>query len=213
MVKKLKKELGKNDFRVTVFGSARVKKGDPLYRQAKELGGYLAERGIDVITGGGPGLMEAASCGHKKKSKGKSHSIGLNIHLESEQYLNKFLDYSREFKIFSKRLDYFMHLSNVFVVMPGGIGTILETFYTWQLTQVNQICHVPIIFVGRMWPPLIEWMEKNPLKSKFIKSQDLKLVFLAKDCNDAIKMIDQAHAEYKKGTTNFCLNYKKYKLY
>lgn len=213
MVKKLKKELGNKDFRVTIFGSARVKKGTPLYRQAIELGEYLGEHEIDVVTGGGPGLMEAASRGHRKKSKGKSHSIGLNIHLDSEQHLNKFLDYSREFKIFSKRLDHFMHLSNVFVVMPGGIGTILETFYTWQLMQVNQICHVPIIFVGKMWPPLIKWMEKNPLKNKFVKKQDLRLVFLAKDCKDAIRMIDQAHMEYKKGTKNFCLNYKKYKLY
>lgn len=213
MIKKLKKEIGKGDFRVAVFGSARVKRGSGLYKQAKELGGYLGEREIDVVTGGGPGIMEAVNSGHKKKSNSKSHSIGLNIHLESEQHLNKFVDYSKEFKIFSKRLDHFMSLSNVFVVMPGGIGTILETFYTWQLMQVNQLCHVPIIFVGKMWPTLIKWMEKNVLANQFIKKRDLNLVFLAKNCKDAIRMIDVAHSEYKKGSKNFCLNYKKYKLY
>lgn len=213
MVKKLKKEIDNKDFRVTIFGSARVKRGSMLYRQAQELGEYLGKKEIDVVTGGGPGLMEAANRGHKKTSNGRAHSIGLNIYLKSEQHLNKYLDVSKEFKNFSKRLDNFMLFSNVIVIMPGGIGTILEAFYSWQLIQTNKICNIPIIFIGDMWPKLIKWMEKFPLKNKFIGDKDLKLVFLAKNCRDAMKMIDSAYLEYKKGTKNYCLNYKKYKLY
>jgi len=106
-----------------------------------------------------------------------------------------------------------MLLSNVIVVAPGGVGTLLEFFYAWQLVQVKQVCNIPIILLGKQWPDLIKWLENYPLKSKFFKKEDLNLLFLAKDSKEVMKMIDRAYEEFKKGDKNYCLNYKKYKLY
>lgn len=210
----VKKELEEMKFRVTIFGSARAKKGDKDYKQIYTLAKMLGEKGIEIVTGGGPGIMEAASKGHMagRKSK-KVHTIGLNIKLPFEQKINKSVDVSKEFKHFSERLDNFMLLSNVIIVAPGGVGTLLELFYTWQLVQVKQICNIPIILLGDGWGDLIKWLEKNPLKDKYIDKKDLKLLFVAKDCPEVIKMVEMANMEYKKGTKNFCLNYKRYKLY
>lgn len=210
----IQQELEKKDFRVAIFGSARIKKNNPTYKQVRTLAKMLGERGIDIVTGGGPGLMQAASEGHRKGRKNKKiHSIGLAIKLPKEQKPNKYLDLVKEFSRFSDRLDNFMLLSNAIVVAPGGVGTLLEFFYTWQLVQVHHICNIPIILLGKQWPGLIKWLEKEPLARKYFSKKDLNLIFLADNCNDAIKMIDNAYYEYKKGNKNYCLNYKKYKLY
>ena len=210
----IKEELEEGGFRVAIFGSARIEEGDPRYKQIKSLAGMLGERGIDVVTGGGPGMMKAATEGHNEKNKNKkSHAIGLSIKLPKEQKINPNLDIVKTFDRFSNRLDNFMLLSNVIVVAPGGVGTLLEFFYAWQLVQVKQVCNIPIILLGRQWPDLIKWLENYPLKSKFFEKKDLNLLFLAKDSKDAIKMIDKAYEEFKKGDKNYCLNYKKYKLY
>ncbi len=220
MVKKkkrtIKEELKSKDFRVAIFGSARIRRRDPRYNQIKTLARMLGERGIDIVTGGGPGLMMAANEGHKagsRKSKVKIHSIGLAIKLPKEQKTNKHLDIMKKFSRFSNRLDNFMLLSNVIVVAPGGVGTLLELFYAWQLIQVKQVCNIPIILLGKQWSSLIKWLEKYSLKNKFLEKRDLNLLFLAKNCNEAIKMIDTAYKEFKKGDKKYCLNYKKYKLY
>ena len=210
----IRKELKKKDFRVSIFGSGRVKRGSSEYKQIYTIAKMLSEKGIDVVTGGGPGLMEAANRGHKAgKGKTGAHSIGLAIRLPKEQKINKSLDIVKEFDTFSKRLDNFMLLSNVVIVAPGGVGTLLEFFYTWQLVQTKKICDIPIILMGDMWGDLVKWLEKKPLKKKYFEKRDLNLVFLAKDCPDTFRMVEKAHEEYRKGTKNFCLNYKKYKLY
>jgi len=210
-----KEELKEKRFRLTIFGSSRIKRGSKEYKQIYNLAKMLGEKEIEIVTGGGPGIMEAASRGHRKgRGKNKNlHNIGLAIHLPFEHKINKSVDVSKEFKHFSERLDNFMLLSNVIVVGPGGVGTLLELFYTWQLVQVKQICHIPIILLGKEWPGLIKWLEKSPLKMKFIGKDDLKMLFLAKDCPETLKMVNKAYEEYKKGTKNFCLNYNKYKLY
>lgn len=215
---KKKKDIDKIDpdhFRVTIFGSARIKRGEPRYNQIRTLAKMLGEKGIDIVTGGGPGLMQAASAGHNegtKKAKNKSHSIGLLIKLPTEQKTAEFLDIKKEFQRFSGRLDRFMELSNVFVVAPGGIGTTLEFFYTLQLIQVKQTCNVPIILIGDMWPPLIRWLENWPLKKKFMGKEDLNSIVLAKNNQEAMKMIEIAHKKFNSGDKNICLNSKKYKL-
>jgi len=210
----IKDELGKKDFRVSIFGSGRVKRGDPEYKQIHTLAKMLAEKGIDIVTGGGPGLMEAANMGHKAgRGKTGAHSIGLAIRLPKEQKPNKSLDIMKKFDTFSRRLDSFMLLSNVVIVAPGGVGTLLEFFYTWQLVQTKKICDIPIILMGGMWEDLVKWLEKNPMKKGYFDKEDLNLIFLAKNCPDAVKMVDKAYEEYKLGNKNFCLNYKKYKLY
>lgn len=217
-------ELKKRDFRVAIFGSARIKRGDPRYNQIKKLARMLGERGMDIVTGGGLGMMMAANDGHKAGSKAKhkkTHSIGLPIKLPRDfllkipkgRKLNPHLDIVKKFSRFSNRLDNFMLLSNVIVVSPGGVGTLLEFFYSWQLIQVKQICNIPIILLGKQWPDLIKWLEKYPLKNRFFEKKDISLLFLAKDCDDAMKMIDKAYEEFKSGDKHYCLNYKKYKLY
>lgn len=210
-----KKKIEEGYFRVTIFGSARIKKNDFQYKQIVKLTKMLGEKGIDIVTGGGPGSMMAANEGHKigRKKSGKiSKSIGLLIKLPKDQKVSKYLDIKKEFNRFSRRLDKFMNLSNAFVVTPGGFGTILELFYTIQLIQVKQTCDVPVILLGDMWPELIKWLEKWPLKQKMISKKDFHSLFLAKDYNEAMEMINQAYIEYNKGNKNYCLNYKRYKL-
>lgn len=208
------KKLNGGYFRVAVFGSARIKKNDPLYKEVKDLAKKLGEANIDVITGGGPGLMQAANEGHiigSKKSGGKAISIGIGIKLPREQQFNESVEFKKEFKVFSKRLDEFMLLSNAVVIAPGGIGTLLELFYTWQLVQVNHICHIPIIFMGDTWKGLLKWIKDEPLKNKYLDEIDYNSVYFAKNTEDALKIIEDAHNHFKTGGKEFCLNYKKYK--
>ncbi len=212
---KVPKEIDVEHFRVAIFGSARLKPNDPRYKQIHTLAKMIARQSLDVVTGGGPGIMEAANKGHKEGRKGKrngAHSFGLNIKLPMEQAENKHLDIKKDFEKFSARLDYFMYLSNVVVVAPGGVGTLLELFYTWQLIQVKHICSIPIIFMGEMWPPLVKWIEKWPLKKKFLDKEDMHPFFLAKNCSEAMTIIKKANKEYLKGNKDFCINFKKYRI-
>lgn len=208
-----KRKAAPEHFHVCIFGSARIKETDPAYTLVKELSRMIAEEGLDVVTGGGPGLMEAAGKGHKEgRVDVDTHSIGLNIKLPREQESNLHLDIKKEFSRFSERLDNFMQLSNVVVVAPGGVGTLLELFYAWQLVQVKHICNIPIILLGDMWPDLIGWIESWPLKHGLLNSDDLNSLFLARKSDEAMKIIRKAFEEYKKGGDDFCLTYDKYSI-
>ncbi len=208
----LEEELSKKHFRVAIFGSARIKNGDPIYKTIYDLAKVIAEAGMDLVTGGGPGLMSAASEGHYAGREGKeTHSVGLRINLPFEQIEAAHLDIKKEFDLFSNRLDNFMQLSNAVVVAHGGVGTLLELFYTWQLLQVKHICNTPIILLGDMWPDLVRWIKNWPLKNKLLNIEDVELLFLAKDYREAFKIIEKAYEGFKDGNEKFCLNYKKYK--
>ncbi|MGE3278886.1 MAG: LOG family protein [Candidatus Altimarinota bacterium] len=205
-------DIDPGHFRVTVFGSARLKKDDKAYQEVYLLAHRLAEMDIDVVTGGGPGLMEAANRGHKigRKEGSNSHSFGLNIVLPHEQFDNKFLDIKREFEVFSKRLDGFMLLSNVVVVAPGGVGTLLEFFYSWQLMQVRHTCKMPIIMMGSMWKGLIEWVKENPLKMELLDKEDMESIICVDTWEQAVELIEQAHEMFKKAGKDVCINLKTY---
>lgn len=153
-------------YRVVIFGSARVKEDDKIFQDVFTIAKGMAENGFDVVTGGGPGLMLAANSGHKSVNSG-THSVGLNIKLPSEQTPNAYLDIKQDFDRFSDRLDTFVSLSDVVVVCPGGIGTLLELFYSWQLIQVKHLCETPIILFGEIWADLLEWLHKEILKIIF----------------------------------------------
>jgi uncharacterized protein (TIGR00730 family) len=205
-------ELSNSHFRVAIFGSARIEMNDPLYQQVYGLAKMIASENIDIVTGGGPGLMEAANKGHQDGRKGAgSHSVGLNIKIADKQVTNMHLDIKTEFERFSGRLDTFMELSNVVIVTPGGVGTLLELAYTWQLVQVKEICHIPIILYGDMWGEFIDWIKKWPMKAGYLEEEDLNLLFHAKDAHVAMQIIKDTHEAYKKSGSNFCLNYKMYK--
>lgn len=157
--------------------------------------------------------MEAANKGHQEgRKKKKAESFGLNIKLPNEQVANKHLDIQKDFNRFSNRLDYFMKLANVVVVAPGGIGTVLELMYTWQLMQVEHTCHIPIILMGEMWKPLMHWFEEWPLKKKMMSESDMLPIFIANHCREAMKIIRKAHHDFNNKDANFCWNYKKYEI-
>ncbi|MBN2420852.1 LOG family protein [Candidatus Woesearchaeota archaeon] len=197
----LDKEVAKQHFRVAIFGSARIKPNNKDYKEVVELGKFLGEKGIDVVTGGGPGIMEAACKGHelgRKKFKNHSHAFGLTIRLPKEQHDNKHFDMKKDFIKFSSRLDNFIQLSDAVVVATGGVGTLLEFLYTWQLVQVEHIYDIPIILLGDQWPPLIEWVKKGPLKNKLLNPEDLHPLYTVKSAKEAYKLIHLVHEAYKK---------------
>lgn len=203
----------KNHFRVALFGSSRIKKNDPIYKQVKRIGEELAKNKIDIVTGGGPGLMEAANEGHKLgRTDDTVRSIGIGIKLPWEQGFNDYVEYKKEFERFSKRLDEFMLLSNAIIVAPGGIGTMLELFYSWQLVQVHHICDTPIILIGKQWKGFLNWMKKEPLKNNYLTDKDYHMVYCVKNEKEALDMINDAYKHWEKGGKNFCLNYEKYKV-
>ena len=185
------KDLDINSFRVVIFGSARLKAGNEYYDDVYRLGFEIGKMGADVITGGGPGIMEAANSGHFDGSKGnpEGKSIGIGIKLPFEESMNKHLDIKEEHMYFSTRLDKFMQLSNIVVVAPGGAGTLLEFAYTWQLIQVGHINKMPIVCVGEMWRGLIDWIHESMLKDGLISEDDTEYIHVVDTCEEALEIV------------------------
>lgn len=167
-------------YRVCIFGSARIRDGEPEYQRAFDLAKVLAAEGVDIVTGGGPGLMEAANRGAQEGSN-KSRSIGVPIELPFEASANAHLDVKFHHKRFSSRLDEFMRISHAIVTTPGGIGTVLELMYTWQLLQVGHMERKPVILIGsKFWEGFINWMQDMPLRNNLMNASDF----------DAITVVD-----------------------
>lgn len=184
-------------YRVTIFGSARIDTQSPLYKQVYDLAYALGKQGVDVVTGAGPGLMEAANKGAKDGGL-RSRSIGLSIQLPFEENSNMHLDIKRQHKRFSSRLDEFMRLSHAVVVAPGGIGTTLELFYTWQLLQVGHIKPRPIILWGKdMWSGLVEWMRNATMDTGYISPPDLDMVQVVDSLDEVMAVLNPKIAAYR----------------
>jgi len=155
----------RQNYRVTIFGSARLKPGSLAYEGVKQLASDLTEMGCDIMSGGGPGLMQAANEGALSADpKGLHRSVGIRVQLPFEQELNPFVGQAYEHRTFFSRLHHFMIISDAFVVVPGGIGTLLELSLAWQLLQVRKLYNTPLILVGKMWAELVEWGRLNMLK-------------------------------------------------
>ncbi len=182
-------EIGSDYYRVSIFGSARIKKNTDEYNQVYDLAKKLTQNKADIVTGGGPGLMEAANIGAKDGSP-DSKSFGLHIDLPFETFPNEHLDITFHHKKFSSRLDEFMRISHAIIVTPGGIGTILELLYTWQLIQVDHIQPRPIILLGDMWDGLINWMKSEPLKRNLINKSDFDNIKAVQNINDVITILE-----------------------
>lgn len=182
-------EMGTDFYRVTIFGSARLAPDTKLYQRVYDLAFELASRGVDIVTGGGPGLMEAANKGAQSGCN-HSRSIGLAIQLPFESDANPHLDVKRQHRRFSSRLDEFMRISHAVVVTPGGIGTILELFYTWQLLQVEHITERPIFLLGNMWKELKDWIERWPLKDGLLSKTDYDLLIPVESVEDVISHLE-----------------------
>jgi|TARA_X000001036_G_scaffold194983_1_gene183888 uncharacterized protein (TIGR00730 family) len=185
---KLVTEIGSDYFRVSIFGSARIKPETHEYKQVYELAKKLVKNKVDIVTGGGPGLMEAANLG-AKNVKSKSKSFGLHIDLPFETSPNEHLDITYHHKRFSSRLDEFMRISHAVIVTPGGIGTVLELLYTWQLIQVNHISKRPVILLGDMWNGLIEWMKSEPLKKRLMDGSDFDHIKVVQNIDDVVILL------------------------
>src|SRR5205809_411181 len=152
-------------YRVTVFGSARAQPGTFVYEEVKRVAAALAEMGCDIITGGGPGLMQAANEGAAAvHAPERNRSVGIRVELPFEQEVNPFVEQAFEHKTFFSRLHHFVLTSDAFVVAPGGIGTVLELTMVWQLLQVKHLHDTPLILVGKMWADLVAWAKLNLLK-------------------------------------------------
>ncbi len=182
-------DMGTEFYRVSIFGSARIKPDTKEYKGVYTLAKELAENGADIVTGGGPGLMEAANAGVKKGSSSKSKSFGIRIDLPFEATPNEHLDIKFYHKRFSSRLDEFMRISHAVVVTPGGIGTLLELLYTWQLIQVNHISSRPIILVGDMWNGFFDWIKSEPLKAQLLDKSDLDNIIIVKNVHEVTKLL------------------------
>ena len=173
---------------VTVFGSARMKPRDPYYRAAVELARGLAKHNLALITGGGPGAMEAAN---KGAALARGRSVGLNIELPSEQKGNRYANIPMHFHYFFSRKVCFVKYSLAFVFMPGGFGTLDEFFEVITLVQTERIPAFPLILFGRdFWSGLLAWMKMRMEKEhKFISPGDLDLVTITDDPQEAIRII------------------------
>lgn len=163
---------------VCVFGSARTQPGDEEYEQARELGRAVGEAGMTVITGGGPGTMEAANRGAQE---GGALSVGLNIELPHEQALNPYVDLGIQFRYFFVRKLMFVRYSDAFVCFPGGFGTLDETFEALTLIQTGKAVDHPVILAGRgdYWPELMAWMRKHLQQPGRLSAEDLAQAELA----------------------------------
>jgi uncharacterized protein (TIGR00730 family) len=185
-------------YRVSIFGSSRIRRGDPIYEEVKKLSSELARMGVDIVTGGGPGLMEAANAGAVEGQIGsQSRSFGLAIHLPTEEQANPFVDKVFRHRTFFSRLHHFIRLSSAFIVMPGGVGTALELFMVWQLLQVKHMKEHPLILVGTMWPGLIDWIRGTMLERGLISPSDFDVVNLVGSSEEAVPIIRESYERWR----------------
>ncbi|HEU5163499.1 MAG TPA: LOG family protein [Thermoanaerobaculia bacterium] len=190
-------------YRVSIFGSSRIKRGDPIYDEVKKLSYEIAHLGIDIVTGGGPGLMEAANSGAVEgQIDSRARSFGLPIHLPTEEAANPFVDQVFKHRTFFSRLHHFVRLSSAFVVMPGGIGTALETFMVWQLLQVKHIRKVPLILVGTMWTGLIDWMNESMVSRGLVSPPDMEIAKVVASGDEALAILVESFEQFKKEKAN-----------
>jgi uncharacterized protein (TIGR00730 family) len=172
---------------VTIFGSARAAAGTPMYELARDIAHKLAASGFAIITGGGPGVMEAANRGCRE---GGGLSVGCNIELPHEQGLNQYVDLGIEFRYFFARKTMFVKYADAFVIMPGGFGTLDELFESLTLIQTGKVRDFPVVLVGRdYWQGLIDWMRAVQLPAGAIAEKDLDLLKLTDDPDEVVGIV------------------------
>jgi uncharacterized protein (TIGR00730 family) len=181
--------LSKVKHAVSIFGSSRTKPDDPYYRNAELLARLLAEKGFSVITGGGPGVMEAAN---KGAAEGGGQSVGMNIRLPFEQKPNPYANISIDYKYFFTRKVMFVKYAMAYVVLPGGFGTMDELFEALTLIQTKRIKPFPVILMGsEYWKGLFDWIRTTMLQDKKISPADLELFQIIDDPEEAVKHIQK----------------------
>jgi uncharacterized protein (TIGR00730 family) len=184
-------------YRVAIFGSARAQPGTFVYEEVKRVSTAFAAMGCDIVTGGGPGLMQAANEG--AKVAGAAGSVGIRVELPFEQEVNPFVVQAFEHETFFTRLHHFVIASDAFVVVPGGIGTVLETLMIWQLLQVRHVDNVPLILVGKMWRGLVDWAKTSMQDPRLALANpaDLDIPKCVETGDDAIAMVRELHRQWQ----------------
>jgi uncharacterized protein (TIGR00730 family) len=184
-------------YRVAIFGSARAQPGTFVYEEVKRVADAFAELGCDIVTGGGPGLMQAANEGAASVGI-RQGSMGIRVDLPFEQEVNPFVEQAFEHKTFFTRLHHFVIASDAFVVVPGGIGTVLEMLMIWQLLQVRHVDNVPLILVGKMWKGLVDWASASMLdpRLRLANPEDLRIPQCLETADEAIAVVRRLHAEW-----------------
>ena len=184
-------------YRVTIFGSARVQPGSFGYEETKRVAAALAEMDCDIITGGGPGLMQAANEGAATSTG--AGSVGIRVDLPFEQDVNAFVTEAFEHRTFFTRLHQFVLTSDAFLVAPGGIGTVLETMMIWQLLQVKHLRDAPLILVGNMWPGLVQWARESMLAEDppLASAEDFSIPRCVADADEAIAVLRDCHRSWQ----------------
>lgn len=179
---------------VTVFGSARTEPGSDLYTTGVAMGSALSEAGYAVMTGGGPGLMEAAN---KGAWDAEGLSVGLGIELPHEQHLNEFVDLGLNFRYFFVRKTMLLKYSQAFVCLPGGLGTLDELFEALCMVQTGKITRFPIVLLGTaFWGGLVEWMRERLVAEGMIAADDMDLFLVTDSIDEAVEHIVAAHGEH-----------------
>jgi uncharacterized protein (TIGR00730 family) len=184
-------------YRVTVFGSARLQPGSFGYEETKRVAAALAEMDCDIITGGGPGLMQAANEGAASR---RAQSVGIRVELPFEQEVNAFVTEAFEHRTFFTRLHQFVLASDAFLVAPGGIGTVLEMMLIWQLLQVRHLENRPLILVGSMWPGLVAWARQSMLSTDppLANAADMAIPRCVANADEAVAIVRECHAAWLK---------------
>lgn len=184
-------------YRVTIFGSARARPGGFAYEETKRAAAALAALGCDIITGGGPGLMQAANEG-AASSGGTAQSVGIRVELPFEQEANAFITQAFEHRTFFTRLHQFVLTSDAYIVAPGGVGTVLETLMIWQLLQVNHLRDTPLLLVGRMWPGLVSWARTAMLSydPPLANSEDFDIPKCVPGGDEAVEVIRENYGRW-----------------
>lgn len=189
-------------YMVTIFGSARVPRDSWVFGEVRRLARTLSDMGCDIVTGGGPGLMQAANEGAVESGRGKrSRSWGVRVELPFEQDVNPFVEEAFEHRTFFTRLHQFVIMSDAFVVVPGGVGTALETLMIWQLLQVRHLDGgTPLILIGNMYAELVDWARRNMLRPEFplASPEDMQIPICLDGADEAIAVIRKHHSAWKK---------------
>ncbi|MCU0970341.1 MAG: LOG family protein [Gammaproteobacteria bacterium] len=186
-------------YRVTLFGSARMKPGTEVYDEVRVLAAALADMGCDIVTGGGPGFMQAANEGAASSAAAdRVQNVGIRVDLPFEQEVNPFVEEAYEHQTFFTRLHQFVLMSDAYVVLPGGIGTVLEAAMVWQLLQVRHLHDVPLVFVGEMWSGLLDWAKTYMLRPgcELASPEDMDIPQCAVTAEEVIGIIREHQARW-----------------
>ena len=187
-------------YRVTIFGSARIGPGTWVYDAVRDVAFELAEMGAAIVTGGGPGLMQAANEGAAKAGPDAlAFSTGIRVDLPFEQSANPYVGQAFTHRTFFSRLHHFVLISDAFVVVPGGIGSLLELSMVWQLLQVRKLYDTPLIMIGKMWAGLVDWAKANMVEPglELVSPADLTIPTCVNTAEEALAILRPHYAQWK----------------